>query len=118
MKKLFIFLTLQAVVCVISSKLITQMGWIGKINKRFFYQEYRFLQTWWKTALASFLVILFIHLLLISQKKWSSLQTTQKTGILLSVLLLFGFGYSVYDFTWTSHQYLMNTFLIGVIYFG
>lgn len=112
---LVVFLTALAV---LSGHLMSKASFIGRIGMTYIYKEYRFLKTWWKGALAVFVVWMILLIIqFVVEKKLSKAKATivHVVFILLALVGLY-FTYSDFQHT-TSHRWLKEKFHIGAYLF-
>ena len=50
-----------AALSVVSGSMLSNASWVGKVGMDLFYEEYTFLNTWWKAALLVFAVLIFLY---------------------------------------------------------
>jgi hydrogenase-4 membrane subunit HyfE len=108
---------LAALAC-LSGYLMSKASFIGRLGMTYVYKEYRFLKTWWKGALAVFIIwILLLIIQTIVEKKLSKQKAiiVHVAFILLALVGLY-FTYSDFQHT-TSHRWLKERFHIGAYLF-
>ncbi|MBO9682611.1 MAG: cytochrome d ubiquinol oxidase subunit II [Flavisolibacter sp.] len=102
----------------LSGYLMSKASFIGRLGMTYVYKEYRFLKTWWKGALAVFIVwILLLIIQTIVERKLSKQKAiiVHVAFILLALVGLY-FTYSDFQHT-TSHRWLKERFHIGAYLF-
>ncbi len=108
-----ILILIQIIFSLISGIMISKMSFIGKIGISLVYREYSIFKTWWKTALAIFLIMLVLNLIFISCKKLFSTKSVRFVAFILIIIGILGSIYTYYDFTSTSHKYMKSSFHFG-----
>lgn len=117
-KQLAILVGAQALLCALSSYLISKISLIGKIGIGLFYKEYKLLRSGWKT----FLLFLTIQLLIIGILYFLYSKRSRKTmsytavGILVAALAGLWFTYNDFLHTYT-HRLLKERFHTGFYLF-
>ena len=114
MKKTAIFLSIIAVLSLLSGYLLSSASLIGKAGISLFYKQYTFLKTWWQGALLVFVVLLILFVVQgIVQKKLKRRKSVLVQSLLI-VLALVGLYFTYYDFRHTlSHRLLGERFHLG-----
>ncbi|MDO4228990.1 MAG: hypothetical protein Q4C98_04185 [Capnocytophaga sp.] len=112
MKNLTILALFQALSSVISSILISNMSFVGRIGISTAYRQYLIFKVWWKTALVLFAIQLIIILVLFFSKKIGKI-----IPILLFVAGILGTYFTYIDFTTTSHKMMKIEFHSGFYLF-
>jgi hypothetical protein len=110
-------LSLGVLAC-LSGYLMSKASFVGRLGMTYVYKEYRFLKTWWKGALAVFVVwIILLIIQTIVERKLSRTKATvvHVMFILLAIVGLY-FTYSDFQHT-TSHRWLKEKFHIGAYLF-
>lgn len=112
---LVVFLTGLAV---LSGYLMSKASFIGRIGMTYVYKEYRFLKTWWKGALAVFVVWMILLIIqFVVEKKLSKAKATV-VHVIFILLALVGLYFTYSDFQHTtSHRWLKEKFHIGAYLF-
>ncbi|HTM93423.1 MAG TPA: hypothetical protein VL095_13465 [Flavisolibacter sp.] len=102
----------------LSGYLMSKASFIGRLGMTYVYKEYRFLKTWWKGALAVFIVwILLLIIQTIVEKKLSK-QKAIIVHVAFILLALVGLYFTYSDFqNTTSHRWLKERFHIGAYLF-
>lgn len=117
-KRSAIFVSILAIMSVLTGYMMSSMSWIGRIGMSMFYREYTFLKVWWKGALLVFAVWLIIFAAhSIVQKRVS--KASALAGNLISLIIAIGGLYFTYsdfrnDF---SHGLMGEPFHIGFYLF-
>lgn len=116
MKNITILALFQALSSVISSILISNMSFIGRIGVSTMYRQYLIFKTWWKTALLLFVIQLILIVILYAVRKLNF-----KLGRMLALLFLFvgivGTYFTYIDFTTTNHKMMKISFHSGFYLF-
>ena len=116
MKNITILALFQALSSVISSILISNMSFIGRIGVSTMYRQYLIFKTWWKTALLLFVIQLILIVILYAARKLNF-----KLGRMLALLFLFvgivGTYFTYIDFTTTNHKMMKLSFHSGFYLF-
>ena len=116
MKNITILALFQALSSVISSILISNMSFIGRIGVSTMYRQYLIFKTWWKTALLLFVIQLILIVILYAVRKLNF-----KLGRMLAFLFLFvgivGTFFTYIDFTTTNHKMMKISFHSGFYLF-
>ena len=116
MKNITILALFQALSSVISSILISNMSFIGRIGVSTMYRQYLIFKTWWKTALLLFVIQLILIVILYAARKLNF-----KLGRMLALLFLFvgivGTYFTYIDFTTTNHKMMKISFHSGFYLF-
>jgi hypothetical protein len=102
----------------LSGYLMSKASFVGKLGMTYIYKEYRFLKTWWKGALAVF--VIWIVLLVIQTIVERKLSKTKATAVhvIFIILALAGLYFTYSDFQHTtSHRWLKEKFHIGAYIF-
>lgn len=113
----FLVIFLAALAC-FSGYLMSKASFIGRIGITYVYKEYRFLKTWWKGALAVFIVwiVLLVIQTIIEKKSLKRTAIIIHVAFILLALVGLYFTYSDFEHT-TSHRWLKEKFHIGVYLF-
>jgi hypothetical protein len=117
-KRISLLIVFLAALAVLSGYLMSKASFIGRLGMTFVYKEYRFLKTWWKGALAVFIVwiILLIIQTIIDRKL--SRRTAAFIHIIFILLALAGLYFTYSDFQHTTtHRWLKEKFHIGAYLF-
>jgi hydrogenase-4 membrane subunit HyfE len=112
---LVVFLAALASLC---GYLMSKASFIGRLGMTYVYKEYRFLKTWWKGALAIFVVwIILLVIQYIVERKLSK-QKAIIVHVIFILLALVGLYFTYSDFqNTTSHRWLKERFHIGAYLF-
>lgn len=113
MRGLSTLIVLQALLSTISSILMSQMSWIGKVSISVLYTEYGIFKVWWKTAVLLFALQLILILLLWIFKRLLPSILSIIPIILLLLCGLAGAYLTYLDFTQTNHQMMKANFHYG-----
>src|SRR5574337_1635963 len=113
-KRISILVVFLAALAALSGYLMSKASFIGRLGMTYFYKEYRFLKTWWKGALAVFVVwmIVLIVQTIVEKKLKKRTATLIHSAFILLALLGLYFTYSDFQHT-TSHRWLKEKFHIG-----
>ena len=117
-KRISFLVVFLAALASLSGYLMSKPSLIGKIGIHFFYKQYQFLRTWWKGALAVFVVwmILLIIQTIIERKLSKTVATI--THVVFILLALVGLYFTYSDFQQTAtHRWLKEKFHIGAYLF-
>ena len=112
------FITILAILSVITGYLLSDVSFVGRLGMNIFYEEYTFLKTWWKGTLLVFSVWLLLfgghYFLQLKASKASSL-----AGNLVALMLaLAGLYFTYLDFRQDfSHRLMGEPFHIGAYLF-
>ena len=118
MKKTALLVFILGCLSVTSGWLLSKASLVGRAGISLFYKEYRFLKTWWKGALAVFVVwmiVLIVQTIVEKKLKKGTASLIHVVFILLALLGLY-FTYSDFQHT-TSHRWLKEKFHIGAYLF-
>ena len=117
-KRISILVVFLAALAFLSGYLMSKPSFIGRLGMTYVYKEYRFLKTWWKGALAVFIVwmILLIVQSLVEKKLSKTKATIVHVVFVLLALVGLYFTYSDFQHT-TSHRWLKEKFHIGAYLF-
>lgn len=112
---LVVFLTALAS---LSGYLMSKASFIGRLGMTYVYKEYRFLKTWWKGALAVFVIWMVLLLLQTMIEKKLSKTKAIAVHVVFILLALVGLYFTYSDFQHTtSHRWLKERFHIGAYLF-
>lgn len=102
----------------LSGYLMSKASFIGRLGMTYVYKEYHFLKTWWKGALAVFVVwIILLVIQSIIERKLSK-QKAIIAHVIFIILALVGLYFTYSDFQHTtSHRWLKERFHIGAYLF-
>jgi hypothetical protein len=118
LKRLGPFVLLLAGLSVLSGYLMSKASFVGRLGMTFVYKEYRFLKTWWKGAVAVFIVwmILLAAQEIIQKKLPSRNALIIHAALIILALVGLYFTYSDFQHT-TTHRWLKERFHIGAYLF-
>ena len=117
-KRVSVLVIVLAALAWLSGYLLSKASFVGRLGMTYVYKEYRFLKTWWKSALAVFVVwMVVLAIQAIVEKKLPK----AKAIIVHVIFILFAlvglyFTYSDFQHT-TSHRWLKEKFHIGAYLF-
>lgn len=112
---LVLFLTALAA---LSGYLMSKASLIGRLGMTYVYKEYKFLKTWWKGALAVFVVWMTVLIIQAIVEKKLSKQKATIVHVIFILLALVGLYFTYSDFQHTtSHRWLKERFHIGAYLF-
>ena len=117
-KRISFLVIALATLAILCGYLLSKASFIGRLGMTYVYKEYRFLKTWWKGALAVFIV--WIVLLIIQAIVERKLSKTKATivHVVFILLALAGLYFTYADFQHTtSHRWLKEKFHIGAYLF-
>ena len=117
-KRTSILVVFLAALAGLSGYLMSKASFIGRLGMTYVYKEYRFLKSWWKGALAVFVVwmILLIIQFVVESKLSKAKATIVHVIFILLALVGLYFTYSDFQHT-TSHRWLKEKFHIGAYLF-
>jgi hypothetical protein len=117
-KRTSLLLVFLAALASLSGYLMSKASFIGRLGMTYVYKEYRFLKTWWKGALAVFVVwIILLVIQYIVERKLSK-QKAIIVHVIFILLALVGLYFTYSDFrNTTSHRWLKERFHIGAYLF-
>jgi cell division protein FtsW (lipid II flippase) len=117
-KRISLLVVFLAALATLSGYLMSKASFIGRLGMTYVYKEYRFLKTWWKGALAVFVVwiILLIIQAIVERKLSKQKATIIHIAFILLALIGLYFTYSDFQHT-TSHRWLKERFHIGAYLF-
>jgi len=117
-KRISILVVFLAALAFLSGYLMSKASLVGRLGMTYVYKEYRFLKTWWKGALAVFIVwmVLLIIQSIVERKLSKSKATIVHVIFVLLALVGLYFTYSDFQHT-TSHRWLKEKFHIGAYLF-
>jgi hypothetical protein len=117
-KPLAILITAQALLCLLSSYLISKISLIGKIGIAIFYKQYKFLRSGWKTFLFLFAIELLVIGILYFLHRKRSTKVTVYTALGITIAALAGLWFTYDDFLHTyTHRLLKEKFHMGFYLF-
>jgi hypothetical protein len=112
---LILFLLAMACLC---GQLMSKASFIGRLGMTYVYKEYRFLKTWWKGALAVFIVWMIVLVIQEIVERKVPRQKAMIIYIMMIVLSLVGLYFTYADFQHTTtHRWLKEKFHIGAYLF-
>ena len=118
MKRTALFLSLLAVLSIISGYLLSNASLVGKVGISVFYKQYQFLKTWWQGALIVFAVLLIFFLVQGFAEKKLIKTKANLLHVSMILLALTGLYFTYYDFRHTTtHRLLGERFHIGAYLF-
>ena len=118
MKRTALFLSLLAVLSIISGYLLSNASLVGKVGISVFYKQYQFLKTWWQGALIVFAVLLIFFLVQGFAEKKLIKTRANLLHVSMILLALTGLYFTYYDFRHTTtHRLLGERFHIGAYLF-
>jgi hypothetical protein len=107
-----------AALAALSGYLMSKASFIGRLGMTYVYKEYRFLKTWWKGALAVFVVWMILLLIQTIVERKASKTTATIVHVIFILLALAGLYFTYSDFQHTtSHRWLKERFHIGAYLF-
>lgn len=113
MKRSFIVPALLAL-AMVTGYLLSRASLVGKIGMTYVYQEYAFLKTWWKGALAVLAVWLLLLALQGVAQRTLSTSRARLVQLCCVVLAVAGLWFTYHDFRHTlSHRLLGERFHLG-----
>jgi cell division protein FtsW (lipid II flippase) len=117
-KRTSLLVVFLAVLASLSGYLMSKASFIGKLGMTYVYKEYRFLKTWWKGALAVFLVWMLLLVIQYIVERKLSKQKAVIVHVIFILLALVGLYFTYSDFqNTTSHRWLKERFHIGAYLF-
>lgn len=117
-KRISILVVFLAALAALSGYLMSKASFIGRLGMTYFYKEYRFLKTWWKGALAVFVVWMIVLIVQTIVEKKLKKRTASLIHIVFILLALLGLYFTYSDFQHTtSHRWLKEKFHIGAYLF-
>jgi hypothetical protein len=117
-KRTALFLSLLAVLSIISGYLLSNASLVGKVGISVFYKQYQFLKTWWQGALIVFAVLLIFFLVQGFAEKKLIKTKANLLHVSMILLALTGLYFTYYDFRHTTtHRLLGERFHIGAYLF-
>lgn len=117
-KRISLLLVFLAALASLSGYLMSEASFIGRLGMTYVYKEYRFLKTWWKGALAVFVVWMILLLIQYIVEKKLSKQKAIVIHVVFILLALVGLYFTYSDFqNTTSHRWLKERFHIGAYLF-
>lgn len=113
-KRISLLIIFLAALASLSGYLLSKASFIGRLGMTYVYKEYRFMKTWWKGALAVFVVwmVLFIIQAIIERRLSKSKANLAHIIFILLAFVGLYFTYSDFQHT-TSHRWLKEKFHIG-----
>lgn len=107
-----------AALAALSGYLMSKASFIGRLGMTFVYKEYGFLKTWWKGALAVFVVWMILLIIQAIVERKLSKQAAAIIHIIFILLALAGLYFTYSDFQHTTtHRWLKEKFHIGAYLF-
>jgi len=104
-----------AVLSVVAGYLLSNSSWIGKVGMDLFYDEYIFLNTWWKGALLVFAVFVFLYALQSAVLLYASQRISRTVNVTAIVAAVVGLYLTYDDFRQDlAHRWMGERFHLGV----
>jgi len=117
-KRISLLVVFLAALASLSGYLMSKASFVGRLGMTYVYKEYRFLKTWWKGALAVFVVWMILLLIQYIVEKKLSKQKAILVHVAFILLALVGLYFTYSDFQHTtSHRWLKERFHIGAYLF-
>lgn len=117
-KRISILVVILAALAALSGYLMSKASFVGRLGMTYFYKEYRFLKTWWKGALAVFVVWMIVLIVQTIVEKKLKKRTASLIHVVFILLALLGLYFTYSDFQHTtSHRWLKEKFHIGAYLF-
>ena len=117
-KRISLLVVFLAALAALSGYLMSKASFIGRLGMTFVYKDYRFLKTWWKGALAVFIVWMILLIIQAVVEKKLSKQKATVVHVVFILLALAGLYFTYSDFRHTtSHRWLKERFHIGAYLF-
>jgi hypothetical protein len=117
-KRISLLVVFLAALASLSGYLMSKASFVGRLGMTYVYKEYRFLKTWWKGALAVFVVWMILLLIQYIVEKKLSKQKAIIVHVVFILLALVGLYFTYSDFqNTTSHRWLKERFHIGAYLF-
>lgn len=117
-KRISLLIVFLAALAFLSGYLMSKASFVGRLGMTYVYKEYRFLKTWWKGALAVFVVWMILLLIQYIVEKKLSKQKAILVHVAFILLALVGLYFTYSDFQHTtSHRWLKERFHIGAYLF-
>ena len=117
-KRVSFLVIVLAALAWLSGYLMSRASFVGRLGMTYIYKEYRFLKTWWKGAVAVFVVwMIVLAIQAIVEKKLPKAKATI-IHVIFILLALVGLYLTYSDFqNSTSHRWLKEKFHIGAYLF-
>ena len=104
-----------AALSVVSGSMLSNASWVGKVGMDLFYEEYTFLNTWWKAALLVFAVLIFLYAVQSAVQLYSYPQVARLVNVIALVAAVVGLYLSYKDFREDlAHRWMGERFHLGV----
>lgn len=117
-KRISLLVVFLAALASLSGYLMSKASFIGRLGMTYVYKEYRFLKTWWKGALAVFVVWMILLVIQYIVERKLSKQKAIIVHVVFILLALIGLYFTYSDFqNTTSHRWLKERFHIGAYLF-
>lgn len=117
-KPVSLLIVFLAALAALSGYLMSKASFIGRLGMTFVYKEYGFLKTWWKGALAVFVVWMILLIIQAIVERKLSKQAAAIIHIIFILLALAGLYFTYSDFQHTTtHRWLKEKFHIGAYLF-
>ena len=117
-KRTSLLVVFLAALASLSGYLMSKASFVGRLGMTYVYKEYRFLKTWWKGALAVFLVWMLLLVIQYIVERKLSKQKAVIVHVIFILLALVGLYFTYSDFqNTTSHRWLKERFHIGAYLF-
>jgi hypothetical protein len=117
-KRTSVLVVFLAALAILSGYLMSKASFIGRLGMTYVYKEYRFFKTWWKGALAVFVVWMILLIIQAIVEKKLSKATATFIHVIFILLALVGLYFTYSDFQHTtSHRWLKEKFHIGAYLF-
>lgn len=117
-KPVSLLIVFLAALAALSGYLMSKASFIGRLGMTFVYKEYGFLKTWWKGALAVFVVWMILLIIQAIVERKISKQAAAIIHIIFILLALAGLYFTYSDFQHTTtHRWLKEKFHIGAYLF-
>lgn len=114
MKRISLLFIWEIIISVTCGILMSKMSWLGRMGINIVKTEYKFFKTWWKTALAIFIIQLFLILIQWIVKRICKGNISRIIFCLFLISGIAGLGYTYYDFsTVYEHRLMKERFHLG-----
>ena len=109
-----------AMLSVVAGYLLSNASWIGKMGMDMFYDEYSFLNTWWKGALIVFAIQIFLYAAQSAEVLYTYPQVSKLVNIIAICMAVVGLYLTYDDFRqdigrrWMGERFHLGAYLVWI----